>query len=336
MDGFYGAQVSSLEEYDPDYEFDAPHHYDFFRMETDGEIEDAERWFHAAGTNSPSSKINWAKMHPKVHKEEANHRQMDSTMNMDCTMGPETPSDCTMGSETPSSVQYSTVEETRVLSKKSGAKPTSSLTRTSTLMKPTISHLAKLRACQETQFSSLLRSQKFPGKDQDMTWQNSSIIDKSPSKRQKLEAGYLRKVADLKHRPVLQHKLSKKLTVPREPHLETARRALFHRSKHIGQPSECTKTNLSSSKVNHKIRVCNPNKVNARPPEFHIPCQPNNKIFRSMPDEITKTKNFQAKHKPRAHPPDKEHNQSMCKHDATMSLFQKLTLECEARIKSES
>ncbi|KAK4743487.1 hypothetical protein SAY87_001488 [Trapa incisa] len=142
------------------------------------------------------------------------------------------------------------------------------------------------------------RSQRFTVKDQVTNSPYSSIIDNSATKRQKLEGGYLRKAADLKHHPVLQHKLSKKigeniellhstvkLTVPREPHLETAHRTRMHRS---------------------------------------------------MSDDGTKSKKFQVNHKPRAHSPDKELNISMSKHDATISSFQKLTLEHETETRSDS
>lgn len=54
MDGFYRVEAASLVEYDPNYEFDAPRYYDFCRMETDWDVEEAERWFDAARTYPPS------------------------------------------------------------------------------------------------------------------------------------------------------------------------------------------------------------------------------------------------------------------------------------------
>ncbi|PKI32980.1 hypothetical protein CRG98_046618 [Punica granatum] len=288
MDEFYCVEVISVEEYDPDYEFEAPRYFDFSRPETDWEVEEAQRWFESAGTCPPSpfiAKMNWGKglyFGAANIMEEEDHKHMNSiSTDMDCSMGP----------ETSSSVQYNGVEETWTVPKKSPVKP--SPARSSTLMKPTASHLAKQRQCQEVHFHRLLscRSQKFQLRDQETTSQHSSIIENYATKRQKLEAGYLQKAANLKHRAVLHHKLSEtvsknvdslltrlRVTVPREPHLETAQRALRHRSKSY---------------------------------------------------EATKLKTHEVKQKLRARPPDKELKLSTCKHDVPITSFQKLTLESE-------
>lgn len=46
----------SLEEFDIDFEFDAPRFYDFSRPELDSETDEIEFWFESAGNYSPSRK----------------------------------------------------------------------------------------------------------------------------------------------------------------------------------------------------------------------------------------------------------------------------------------
>ncbi|XP_031384434.1 protein TPX2 isoform X1 [Punica granatum] len=351
MDEFYCVEVISVEEYDPDYEFEAPRYFDFSRPETDWEVEEAQRWFESAGTCPPSpfiAKMNWGKglyFGAANIMEEEDHKHMNSiSTDMDCSMGP----------ETSSSVQYNGVEETWTVPKKSPVKP--SPARSSTLMKPTASHLAKQRQCQEVHFHRLLscRSQKFQLRDQETTSQHSSIIENYATKRQKLEAGYLQKAANLKHRAVLHHKLSEtvsknvdslltrlRVTVPREPHLETAQRALRHRSKHVAESAECIKSNLPSMRaqnVDRKIQECLPKKVTTPLPESRIVDTPNpitvsqsgeTESNRSKSYEATKLKTHEVKQKLRARPPDKELKLSTCKHDVPITSFQKLTLESE-------
>ncbi|XP_060175572.1 uncharacterized protein LOC132606177 [Lycium barbarum] len=91
------------------------------------------------------------------------------------------------------SIGRMTKESPKVMLK---SEPRSSNARVSTLMKPTASHLAKLR------------SLKPPSKKDERSSWNSSVSYNAAPKRQKLESGYLRKV-----------------TVPRDPQLETMQRA---------------------------------------------------------------------------------------------------------------
>ncbi|KAB2596577.1 protein TPX2 [Pyrus ussuriensis x Pyrus communis] len=108
------------------------------------------------------------------------------------------------------------------------------LSRSSTLMKPTASQLAKQNHRREIHSNRLLR-RKLDEKSQ-----NSP----PPTKRHKLEAGYVRKVAEqLKHQHLWLHKVSKK-----EPNLETANRAqrplhitLIFRYKVNAKPGEQSK-----------------------------------------------------------------------------------------------
>lgn len=66
MNEFYLSEsCSSSEEFDPNYEFEAPRYYDFSRTETTWEVEEAERWFHSAGTYPPSRKHSMLSLTPK-------------------------------------------------------------------------------------------------------------------------------------------------------------------------------------------------------------------------------------------------------------------------------
>lgn len=51
-----GGDFSFLEEFDIDFEFDAPRFYDFSRPELDSETEENEFWFESAGNYPPSRK----------------------------------------------------------------------------------------------------------------------------------------------------------------------------------------------------------------------------------------------------------------------------------------
>ncbi|KAF2313180.1 hypothetical protein GH714_009630 [Hevea brasiliensis] len=116
---------------------------------------------------------------------------------------------------------------------KSNAKP--NLPRISTLMKPTASMLAKQNQPPQIDGSrfQMLLVQK------EKSIHNSSAVESQAAKRQKLEGGHSHKVGDAKQQTYFIHKAPKKdgtvdkssahsklrLTIPREPDLETAHRA---------------------------------------------------------------------------------------------------------------
>lgn len=47
-------EVFVVREIDPDYEYDAPQHFDFAREESAAEAREAELWFESAGSYPPS------------------------------------------------------------------------------------------------------------------------------------------------------------------------------------------------------------------------------------------------------------------------------------------
>ncbi|XP_058104687.1 protein TPX2 [Magnolia sinica] len=119
--------------------------------------------------------------------------------------------------------------------------------RVSTLMKPTASQLAKQKQPWDIKGSSrfVQRFHKPLEHKSEKSLENSSVNESQAAKRQKLEGGHLRKVLGIKQQTNLIHKVLKKnglldgsnqsrlrLTIPREPELETSQRAQRIRPKH--------------------------------------------------------------------------------------------------------
>ncbi|EXC20888.1 hypothetical protein L484_012964 [Morus notabilis] len=187
-------ETYAVEEIDMDYEFDAARFYDFSRVETDCEAREAERWLESYGNYPPSPfiiKLKWRKGVPTgvvntsalskdVEDVNANDRELNNHVTQD------------------------------IISQSKAKSPVkSSLLRSSTLMKPTASHLAKLDQLHLVQSIRSLRLKNKLGNIDDKSSQNSSVTDDLATKRQKLEAGYLSKDAQLKHQALLLHKVPK-------------------------------------------------------------------------------------------------------------------------------
>ncbi|XVF53989.1 hypothetical protein PTKIN_Ptkin05aG0145200 [Pterospermum kingtungense] len=253
VEEFFSVEEPNEEEkcYDINYEFDAPQCYDFNRPETVWEAEEAELWFESAGSYPPSPfviKLNW---------------RYDINGNGEC------------GNVSIDSDEYdreaSSCCKEDCMRAKTNSRVKSSPSRSSTLMKPTASYLAKQnhsRAILSNQFQR--RLQKSLNRLDDKSTKSSSITEGNATKRQKLEAGYLCKVAHLKHQALFVHKKPKmllshdsnsghakpKVTIPREPELQTARRAQRRRSKVKAESDENIKSNLRVFKalpLNKKI-----------------------------------------------------------------------------------
>ncbi|XP_060971799.1 protein TPX2 isoform X1 [Cannabis sativa] len=228
------------EETDMNYEFDAARFFDFDRTETDWEAREAERWFESARGYPPSPFI--IRLHWNKDKG------------------------VPMGVLTTSS--KSTVVNSNNRGAKAKSTVKSTITRCSTLMKPTASHLAKQR--QLVHSIPSMRLQTKLGIIDEESSQNSSVAEEKATKRQKLEGGFLSKAAQLKHKALLLHKKPKnssqhddrlassvnaklRATIPREPDLETAHRAERRRNK---MNAESTKSNAHTFKarpLNRKI-----------------------------------------------------------------------------------
>ncbi|XVF09717.1 hypothetical protein REPUB_Repub07fG0119500 [Reevesia pubescens] len=272
MEEFFSIEeANELEEcFDIKYEFDAPHCYDFNRLETDWEAKEAELWFQSAGSYPPSPfaiKLNWR--YDINVDEEFGNGSIDCDDREACNC---------FNEDNPRAKTNSGVK--------------SSLSRSSTLMKPTASYLAKQNQSRAVHSSQLQRRlQKSLDRLDDKSTKSSSITEVNATKRQKLEAGYLCKVAHLKHQALFLHKkpitvlsldgnsvhAKARPTIPREPELQTARRAQRHRSKVKTESDENAKSNVHFFKalpLNKKILEAPsfplPKKSLPQPPEFHL------------------------------------------------------------------
>nr|DAD33774.1 TPA_asm: hypothetical protein HUJ06_012625 [Nelumbo nucifera] len=161
-------------------------------------------------------------------------------------------------------------------STKAKTKPASkaAVPRSSTLMKPTASHLAKQNQPREVGGNRFLqRSWKSRVKHNEKI--SETGIESQAAKRQKLEAGCLRKVSEIKQQVNLMHKVSKKVTIPREPELKTAHRAQRIRPKSNIVSGESVKPmghTFKARPLNKKIleapSLLRPQKSTPRLPEF--------------------------------------------------------------------
>ncbi|XWS50653.1 hypothetical protein CRYUN_Cryun12cG0104700 [Craigia yunnanensis] len=258
--------------FDIKYEFDAPQCYDFNRSETDWEVKETELWFESAGSYPPSPfviKLNW--------RYDINGDGEFGNGSIDCHEYDREACNCCNEDN---------------LRAKTNARVKSSLSSSSTLMKPTASYLAKQnqsRAVLSNKFQR--RLQKTFDRLDDKSTKSSSVTEDNATKRQKLEAGYLCKVAHLKHQSLFVHKKPKtvlsldgtsvhakrKVTIPREPELQTARRAQRRRSKVMAESDENEKSNVHFFKalpLNKKIlespSLPLPKKSQPQLPEFQL------------------------------------------------------------------
>ncbi|RVX08230.1 Protein TPX2 [Vitis vinifera] len=257
------------QEIDLDYEFDAPQFFDFTRPELSEEAQEAECWFESAESYSPSpfivelcwkedSSLENEKTYPQC-KDVKNANLINN--NSDTGMDTETSA---LDEKNRGRIWYLHVHDAIQLENgflkqltvafglrlglyipkakaKSLFKSKSCLSRTSTFMKPTASHLAKQNQLWEFHSSEFMRRLRKPllGIDEKGS-NNRSMIENQATKRQKIEGGFLHKA----------------VTIPREPDLETAHRAQRHRLKKDALSNEPVKSNAHSFKarpLNRKI-----------------------------------------------------------------------------------
>ncbi|XP_047323557.1 protein TPX2-like isoform X2 [Impatiens glandulifera] len=243
---------------DPDYEFDAARFFDFTRPESSSEAEEAENWFLSIGSYPPSpfALRLYGREHIKVNNSDAppksNHGGGSITTNISTAsdVDLETQSSVLCDNDDREESHRITAEDISNAKSKTSAK--SSRTKNSTLMKPTASHLAKINHAREVFSRHFGRSDKSSITSDDRSSRSSQVLE--ATKRQRLENGYLLKIAKLKHQNMMPHKLPKvqpvdasiftskpKVTKPREPNLETAVRAQRQRLKNTIETSEHAK-----------------------------------------------------------------------------------------------
>ncbi|KAL8244861.1 hypothetical protein R6Q59_011119 [Mikania micrantha] len=242
-------------EIDIDYEFDAARFFDFTKEESIDEARTAERWFDSAESYPPSPFA--VRLLSREQSENANGATSKGSAN-----APEHSSwagnrDSDVANEgvhldfknhCPQSFQKQQYTSTSTVLKqsirndncKSKTKSSwkSSFARTSTLMKPTASQLAKQNLERLIDNSRLKKSGN-----------NSTVVESQAAKRQKLEGGHLCKGTDTNQQANFVHKAPKRdgnaddhlgrgrlrITVPRSPDLATAQRAQMIRKKDISE-----------------------------------------------------------------------------------------------------
>ncbi|KAI5670182.1 hypothetical protein M9H77_10546 [Catharanthus roseus] len=258
---------------DLDYEFDASQYYDFTTDESNSEAGEVERWFEIAGSYPPS---------PLVLKYLGKSTSSG-------TNDAKSPKSSSKQVDSQSTKNRNATEENTKAKKQSARKQ--SKQRSSTLMKPTASHLAKLNKASHIYSNYLCgRSHKPSTPMSERSVHSSHGFDIAATKRQKLDIGFLRKVAQLKHQNSLLHKTSKKggrasgnvatfktkVTVPKEPELETQQRAQNRRNNAEAREHAKPRTGTQKARPLNKQMFQDPSLV---PPKKSTRQLPEFKVF---------------------------------------------------------
>ncbi|THU46052.1 hypothetical protein C4D60_Mb09t00900 [Musa balbisiana] len=231
-------------EVDLDYEFDAPRYFDLGREETPAEAWAAELWFDTAGSHPPSplivklflgKDIRIAATSTNSDHEDLDYKNPDGS-HADSAAPEFLVNDIDRGR----TFHNSMLQGVSKLDHKSTFK--NPFSKRSTLMKPTASQLAKQNRAREVKSVSGLQKQFQVKKEKRSEDSNNYTLQ--ATKRQRLEKGHCCKGNGVKQQIDLFHKVPGKqngladannqlhrlkLTIPREPDLETARRALSSR-----------------------------------------------------------------------------------------------------------
>ncbi|KAM1143299.1 hypothetical protein ACFX19_032752 [Malus domestica] len=284
-------EVFMAQEVDVDYEFDAARYFDFTREETPAEARRAELWFESAKSYPPSPVVTRLMLGPEILLENVNTSpkcDVENANDGDCDIGVGTEScvmDVNSRDEGMNRGTFGNLQ--KVLNQPNGAgtgltfnshltgdkligqsnasvKP--SFPRSSTLMKPTASQLAKQNLKPQNGGS---RFQMLHVQNNEKSLCSSSGVESQAPKRQKLDGGHLRKVTDAKQQTNFVHKVPKKdetfdkttahpklrLTIPREPDFETAHRAHRIRPNNGSMLEQVTSTHrkFKARPLNRKI-----------------------------------------------------------------------------------
>ncbi|XP_039036428.1 protein TPX2-like [Hibiscus syriacus] len=297
--------VFEVREIDLDYEFDAVRFFDFTREESPEEAGEAELWFESAPTYPPSpfvkklvtreeNLLEIVTTSPKCVEEDTSTLRESEPENLMAlefsAVGAINEGNEATNRGITANIQkilqnalnqsfqlatdlttYNHLSRDKLKAKSKSAKP---MQRSSTLMKPTASQLAKQNCPPQAGTS---RFQKQHTANSSRSLGNSSVIESQAAKRQKLEGGLLRKVDEVKQRATLVHKAPKKegtkdrnaintrlrLTIPREPELETA-----HRAQRI-RPKNCTEEAFVTC-VSHRFKARPLNRKNLEGPSLPV------------------------------------------------------------------
>ncbi|RDX77504.1 Protein TPX2, partial [Mucuna pruriens] len=301
-------------EIDLDYEFDASRFFDFTRPETPAEAHQAELWFQNAASYPPSPFVRRLVVREDLFLDDVSDspksEHLECTSNVDDEKssvpsgmgfsdtafenhGPKTLGENISGllagilqndDTRPLKVPTGLTFGSKTISNDLNSKAKSVVPKSSTLMKPTASQLAKQNRPAKNVGS---RFQKLLTQNE----QNLSIssgVESQAAKRQKLEGGLLCKVSDVKQQTNFFHKAPMRavtveqnsacsklrLTIPREPDLRTAHRAQRIRPKNVGEAEHVTVAapRFKARPLNRKIleapSLLPPKRSSPRLPEF--------------------------------------------------------------------
>ncbi|CAI9302340.1 unnamed protein product [Lactuca saligna] len=345
-------------EIDSEYEFDACQFFDFTRGETESEAEEAESWFRYAHEYPPSPFILKLKM-MKAAKAKANQMKSHKTSFRKKTSTSSISDGGDIDHEAPSKeakikgVKHHNHTPQDNSKTKSKSTVNSSKPSGSSFMKPTASHLAKQNKERDTNTHSggHGRVQKPLVSPGEKLTSPPSISSNQPTKRQKLEIGYLRKVAQLKHRTTFMHKIVKKVaemennsnsrcnktTIPQKPELVTEEKAQKLRSHNKSEAFQQPKANtLKSQSFNRKVNACDNLtlcKQKSAPPMIEeILIQSKN----SGNDKSRSPNNLKASNSAKVHPIKEGGfilNSQQNSHMPPIELFKKLSLKNESDTK---
>ncbi|XP_065858077.1 uncharacterized protein [Euphorbia lathyris] len=267
--------VFEAREIDSDYEFDAPMFFDFTREESPIEARDAERWFEIAPNYPPSPFVANLLLREESVLEDPKSKGFENKVTLlsdDYCHGLDSE---VLSVEAQGSTTYNHMYSGK--SKDMVKKPVkSNLPRSSTLMKPTASMLAKQNHAPQIYGS---RFQMFPVQKEKNLCNPSN--GNQAAKKQKLEGGRSCKIGDAKQQNDFVHKEPKKggarlrLTIPREPDLETAIRAQRMRPKDSKEVKDAPMVarRFKARPLNRKILEAPslplPKKSTPKLPEFH-------------------------------------------------------------------
>ncbi|XP_010550559.1 PREDICTED: uncharacterized protein LOC104821394 isoform X2 [Tarenaya hassleriana] len=289
----------TFEEFDIDFEYEAPRFYDFSRPELDSEKDQAELWFQYSGSYPPSpfslmSNSRNDFLHKQFTSKSGDYKtgktQNPPIRNLDAGLDRE--------HKYNGFIYYNeTVKD--VQSTKPKSKTKSIVSKGSTLTRPTASFLARQNKPLDTYSTQLLRRcERSLGKVNDkISSLLSSMVQNQDSKRQKLKAGYFGKAA-----LVNSGNCRSKVTVPREPNLLTAQRAVRHRSKVNPEPEQRVKLSSNSSKrrpTNKNVLEASmsfPERNSPRPPDFQAKSAATDDLMRLTSRDSSKSGKFKGIH----------------------------------------
>ncbi|GLJ44975.1 hypothetical protein SUGI_0946730 [Cryptomeria japonica] len=215
---------------DPDYEFSAPHYFDFVRGETEEEAEDAQNWFRTAATYPASPYVAKIKERETLSDEikesldevkDVGHEHPDTNMDISVLNFDDLTSNqredmtedmeiCTPRGQVNAIFSQETVKRVPPFSSKS------------TLTKPTASHLAKridssVRGRRDVKSMKQVKGRCTPTVlvNKEKVVEKSTAEENQAVKRQKLDGGRLRQIHNVKEQ-VLPHKVSSALSATKE------------------------------------------------------------------------------------------------------------------------